>query len=268
MNYNCLLIFILFILIISLQNKTSLFKNYLYNIRPIDYNNSIVNYGYYPISFENARHPEKYSLELYNILVKKTQHITNTNLDNKTVYEIPCNMGHGLNHVAEKYNNIKFYGFDFNKSLIQICNETHRVPNVKYEYVQNISNIRLDNSADIIFNIELSRTLINKKNYYKKILDTLKHGGLFVYADKFTSDLENSTLYYLNSIGFTHLSTYNITDNIITSIELDSERRRTFIPNNKMLYGLYEDTYCLDTSNQYNNMKNNNTFYKILIFRK
>jgi len=108
-------------------------------------------------------------------------------LEGKKVLEIGCGNGIQAIYVIKKYKPAEIIGIDLNENNIKIAKEEalkQGIENVKF-YIGNAHTLSMivDNSVDIVMNIESAFHYPDKEQFLKQVYRVLKPGGKFVIAD-------------------------------------------------------------------------------------
>ena len=200
----------------------------------IDEDLTIYNPGYFPYDDRFINSPYRNFISLYTLL------IDGIDTDNKTLLDLSCGRGGGLDIYDKYYKFGQLYGIDINTNNIDFCNK--RYPNITFD-VMDSNNLIFDNKFDIITEIDSIFHVTNTKDFFLKVKNLLKDQGIFSFADMKLED--EKSLYNT----FSDITKVDITSNIIASCEN--------IINNINQFSNKEKDYLLYTS------KNNLDVYTI-----
>jgi ubiquinone/menaquinone biosynthesis C-methylase UbiE len=101
---------------------------------------------------------------------------------NKSILEVGCGRGGGINSLKEYFNFSKISACDFNKNNIDSCKTNHS-KDIEFK-VSNAEKLDYeDNEFDIVINVESSHCYKNFEMFFKEVNRVLKPNGLFLYTD-------------------------------------------------------------------------------------
>ena len=192
-----------------------------------------MNYGYMPDSSEcklecDSSVSQRYPLQMYHYLASKVS------LTDKTVLEVGSGRGGGAKHVASYFKPVSYTGLDLAQNAVDLANQIHQLPNLKF--VQgSAEEIPLpDKSVDIVLNVESCHAYGCVDKFLKEVGRVLKPGGHLLLVD-FRGDHKINILQsQLKASGLKILSEENISSNVIQSIEAENdvktERIRRLFP--------------------------------------
>ena len=196
-----------------------------------------MNYGYVPNEDENpialpdCSVAQIYPLQMYHYLTVKTQ------IEGKHVLEVGSGRGGGAKHIAEVMKPASYTGMDIAQSAVNLANNLHKLPNLKFIQGSAESIPLADNSVDVVINVESCHAYGSVCTFLSEVKRVLKPGGNLLMVDfRNEKNVENmETLKtQLRNTGMEVIEEENITTNVIRSIEAEdetkNERIRTLIP--------------------------------------
>jgi ubiquinone/menaquinone biosynthesis C-methylase UbiE len=188
-----------------------------------------MNYGYYEKDFSPTLsitdEDERYPIQLYHFLAEK---VSFKNLD---VLEVGSGRGGGASYLAKTFNPKSICGIDISSNAIDLCNSLYDQNNLSFKVGDSENLPFLNNSIDVIFNIESSHCYPSFENFIDEIIRVLKPGGYFVYCDLLISKNYNEHIKCFNKKYLKLISNTDITQNVINASELMTESRRNLINN-------------------------------------
>lgn len=162
------------------------------------------NCGFYPYNKNIMKEDLEYSayISMYMYL------LDNINTSNLKILDISCGLG-GSTNIYDKYFNFKeIHGIDINTNFINFCKQNNK--NINY-HVMMAEQLEYDNdSFDIITNVDSSFVYKNRTIFLKECKRVLKEDGVFIYADYFNNNKEESLLKEL----YKNVMIFDITENI------------------------------------------------------
>ncbi len=250
----------------------SLYSNLLYIfITSIDKDGLLrfMNYGYYDTNLDLKLDPDdendRFCIQLYNHIVR------NINLDSKKVLEIGCGRGGGVYYYAKYFKIKEIMGIDVTRPAINFCRNKYHFDNAEFE-VGNAEDLPfLDESYDIIINLESSGNYLHIKNFFSEVHRLLKPGGYFAYADlrkKNELSTWEDDLKYLNLI---QVEKEDITNNVTESLDKDSLRKKNMVDSHVPVFfrsQFYEFSGISGSNYVYNALKKREKIYIRYLFKK
>jgi SAM-dependent methyltransferase len=254
------------------------FMQELYNTISIQLNSSVVapiaqfiNYGYvannnpqYSQAFFNNQVFNKNSIKLLG------EAIGDIELNGKRIIDVGCGRGGALNAIHKYYKPLISVGLDISYENIKYCGMANK--EALYFLVGDAENFPfLDNSFDVIINMESSLNYPNLEEFYTEAYRILSDGGIFIYTDSFPASEIMYREQFLENLGFVIVRNTDATSNILLSLEESSNR--SFLADrfrNKSEQRLYlnEDFLALPGGKKYRLLKDGTLLYKIYHLRK
>ncbi len=193
-----------------------------------------MNYGYVPteseksISIPDGISIQKYPLQMYHYLAAKTP------LEGKQVLEVGSGRGGGARHIAGYFKPAYYTGMDLAQSAVDLANRIHVLPNLKFIQGNAESIPVASNSMDVVVNVESCHAYGSVEKFLSEVKRVLKPGGYLLLVDFRSDNTINVFKDQLRNSGLALLEEEDISNNVITSIELEdeskTERIRTLIP--------------------------------------
>lgn len=191
---------------------------------------NFLNYGFEYLN-EDGRIPlkdqdetDRYCIQLYDHVVNKVD------LKTKDVLEVGAGRGGGASYISRYYEPKSFIGLDITKSSIDFCNN----------YYKNIEGLSFicgdaeklpfsDNLFNVVVNVESARCYNNQLAFFNEVFRVLKPDGKLLLADMiYPAEIDNFRSIMKQS-GFSILQETNISQNVVSALEKDSERRENLI---------------------------------------
>ncbi|NLW46108.1 MAG: class I SAM-dependent methyltransferase [Firmicutes bacterium] len=260
----------------QLTDKT--FMQELYNTISIQLNSSVVapiaqfiNYGYV------ANDSTQYSQPFFNnqVFNKKSikllgEAIGAIDLNGKRIIDVGCGRGGALNTIHKYYKPQISVGLDISYENVKYCGRTHK--DRLFFLVGDAENLPfLDNSFDVIINMESSLNYPDLEKFYTEAYRILNTGGLFIYTDSVPTSEIMYRESFLKNLGFRIMRNTDATSNILLSLEESSNR--SFLAdklrnNSEQRLYLNEDFLALPGGEKYRLLKEGVLLYKIYHLRK
>lgn len=214
---------------VSTRRPVWLMKLLYWYIDKLDRHGHVIfmNYGYSDPLETVILDPEdernRYPVQLYHHLCKMTK------LYGKDVVEVGCGRGGGIAYIARKYSPASMVGIDLGRDTIAFAKRHHKYSNLSF-IVGNAEKISMkDSCCDIVLNVESSHRYRCVECFISEVKRILRPGGHLLLTD-FRYDHEWPALIklFMNS-GLNIVQEKDITENILHSLDLDSERRISLV---------------------------------------
>jgi ubiquinone/menaquinone biosynthesis C-methylase UbiE len=190
---------------------------------------NFMNYGYAPLNgdeplkLKKEDEQNRYCIQLYDHVVRDVK------LENKRVVEIGSGRGGGADYIARYYRPKKYTGIDISAGVIEFCNKFYKVPGLSFQ-VGRAEKIPLEhNSHDAVVNVESARCYSDTGVFFSEVHRILQPGGYFLFADMMEKGHIVDIKEKLIASGFSIKSQRNITQNVASGLEKDSQRRESII---------------------------------------
>ena len=189
-----------------------------------------LNYGYAAmgdspetIALPPEHERERYPVQLYH------RAVGDGDLAGKRVLEVGCGRGGGASFLAKHFMPAEYIGLDLAPRNIRFCNEYHGTDNLRF-VKGDAENLPFeDDTFDAVVNVESSRCYGDIPRFFREVRRVLTTDGRFHFVDmRWKEDLP-LLREQLQEAGFAVDSEANITENVVRSLDLDDERRRTAI---------------------------------------
>lgn len=195
-------------------------------------NIAFMNHGYHPpYDFISSEYLEfKNQASLYFRLFEKI------NPNNKSILEIGCGRGGGINALTKNFNFNSVDACDLNNLNIEYCNNNNK-NNIKFK-ISDAQNLDYsDNSFDIIINVESSHCYDNLGLFYKEVKRVLKPNGIFLYTDC-AGPIHSDFPKYFNL--YKYINRIDLTENVKNSCLNDIENFKKINKSEKIKEYLVE----------------------------
>ena len=272
MRYQENTMFILYIILFVINlliyiNSEYIFNMLMYYGNNNNYYGSLINLGSSPLSLGNTC-KLKYSNELYTqILNLSKQYIGDINKLN--IVEIPCVNVNSAKHIINKFNPPKVTCITEYKLFVNLMNEINNDNQIEYKLgnIKNLSTLKIDNkSVDVVLSIEANRNKYNYNIIAANLKNFLVPQKFWIIADVFELKTFKNFKNLLKKNKFTIRYIYNITSNIISSIECDNNRKKEqFISNLPLLKKYTIEKFITTNSTIYTDLINGTKQYLVII---
>jgi fatty-acid O-methyltransferase len=192
------------------------------------------NYGYGPAGPEATAYDadEKHQIQLY---FEMAASIGLPTWRDKTVLEVGCGRGGGLDFLYQTVKPGHTTGLDFSQNAISYCQQRYAADKDKLHFVQgDATQLPFDKTAfDIVFNVESSHIYSDQAKFLREVARILRPDGRFVIADyrgvgealqRFRDDLKAAGLVVKNE--------RQISKEVLVACKADSARREALIMGN------------------------------------
>ena len=203
-----------------------------------------MNYGYIPDAKERdnntppfAVKDQRHSANMYHYLACKVQ------LAGKKILEIGSGRGGGAAYVARHFNPLHYTGLDLAKNAVDLAGKLHSFPALSFVQGSGESLTMMDNSFDVVINVESCHGYGDVKKFLSEVARVLKPGGYLLLVD-FRNSIENMDLFRqeLRDSGMVVLSEENISSRVVAAIEADDEAKRNKIES--LIPRRYQKLFC------------------------
>lgn len=184
-----------------------------------------MNYGYVPNESEKSitlpadLSIQKYPLQMYHYLAAKTP------LEGKQVLEVGSGRGGGAKHIASFYKPAFYTAMDLAQSAVDLANQIHILPNLKFIQGNAESIPVASESMDVVVNVESSHAYGSVDKFLSEVKRVLKPGGYLLLVDFRSDNTINNFKNQLKNSGLVMLEEEDISKNVINSIELEDESK-------------------------------------------
>jgi len=191
---------------------------------------NFMNYGFeylngdVRIQLKNQDEADRYCIQLYDHVVNKFD------LKTKNVLEVGAGRGGGASYITRYYEPKTYIGMDITKSSIDFCNNHYKdVEGLTFK-CGNAEKLPFDdNSFDYVVNVESARCYNNQIAFFNEVFRVLKPAGKLLLADMiYPAEMDNLRS-IIEQSRFNVLQETNISRNVVSSLEKDSERREHLI---------------------------------------
>ncbi len=209
--------------------RERLFMAWYWYISTIDKEGEItyMNYGHdgdgENLDLKPEEEKDRYAIQLYHHMATKI------NLSKKSVLEVGCGRGGGLNFIKGRLAPGSVTGLDLNEKAIKFCQNYHCQENATY--VQgDAQNLPFENNSfDIILNVESSHRYPEPQLFFEEVYRVLRPGGYFLFTD-FRKDTAIEILE--DQISESKLKTEekrDISKNVLRALDLATPEREKLI---------------------------------------
>ena len=186
-----------------------------------------MNYGFsdpdQKIELEPHDECNRYSIQLYHLLADSID------MKNKKIIEIGCGRGGGLSYIMKKFSPSFATGIDLDKRAVKFNSKHYNIDGLSFQHADAQDLPMLDNSYDVLFNVESSHRYPDINSFFKEVSRVLIPKGYFLYTD-FRYDHEMPEFKnMLEMSGMTIIKEKFITNQVVTALDFDDNRRRKLV---------------------------------------
>ncbi|MHA1617976.1 MAG: class I SAM-dependent methyltransferase [Promethearchaeota archaeon] len=190
-----------------------------FDIKFMNYGFCGVNGEFNPLNLKPEDEPERYCINLYH------HDVYDVDLEGKDLLEIGCGRGGGASYISRYLKTKSFIGLDLSKKAIKFCNTNYDIPGLSFVRGKAEDLPFEDEQFDAVVNVESSRCYADMQGFLNEVHRTLKPGGHLLFSDMRTEEDNLELRNQFSEASFTTISEKDILQNVIQSLELDSDRR-------------------------------------------
>lgn len=237
---------------------------------------TFMNYGYAPANGDGVPHlhesdePNRYCIQLY-------QHVVgNVDLRGRRVLEVGSGRGGGSQFLKRYHHPTEMVGVDFSEQAVRLCHRTHKLPGLRFIH-GDAEDLPFDaDSFDAVINVESSHCYGSMERFVSEVTRILRPEGHFLFAD-FRERYELPILeQQLSQAEFQLISHHDITNNVLTALQEDNERKLAQIKGSAQrlgfagswLAGLMQEFAGAPGSAIYDDFRSGKTLYHSYTLRK
>lgn len=229
--------------------------------------NMFFNFGY--ISNEN---PQYSNIQIPEGIDNKNQvkmilELTGgCDLIDREILDIGCGRG-GNAHIIDQFFSVKkIVGIDICSEAIAFCQKFIQTDRLSFMEGDAENLPFAKDSFDIVVNVESSNCYPNILKFFTEVQRVLKTGGYFLYTDIMTKELADSSISFLEKIGFSLDLERDITSNVFLSIDDLTQGNNASL---SCFDGLVEgNARVLEPGSDHYNYMKDNYLYKMYRFQK
>lgn len=242
---------------------------------------SFMNYGYAPLdhqtekfNLEDDDEPNLYYVQLYH-------HVANVvNLRDLNVLEVSSGRGGGSHYIKRYLEPKTMVGVDFSEKAVAFCKKSYSVEGLSFVTGDAEFLPFEDNSFDVVVNTESSHCYGSMDAFLMQVKRVLRpacqrevagrQGGYFLYADFRGKDKIDTLHKQLHRSGMTLIKDTNITPNVIEALNLDNERKMTFIQKSipRLLLKSFQEFAGVKGSKIYEGFRTGGVIYLSFVLQK
>jgi SAM-dependent methyltransferase len=185
-----------------------------------------MNYGYAAcadgtglLPLHQGDEQERYCIQLYHHVA------SGADIAGKDVLEVSSGRGGGASYVCRYLGPRTMTAIDIAPSAVAFCRRTHRLPGLRFLLGDAEDLPMLDNSVDIVVNIEASFCYGRIDRFLQEVRRVLRPGGHFLFADLRLLDEVDALTAALERSGLEIVRSEDITANVSSALQLDGPRR-------------------------------------------
>ncbi len=216
------------------------------------------------IDLKETERDERYSFQLYHHVASPAD------FHNHEVLEIGCGRGGGAYFIKKYLNPKSMVGLDLASRAVKLCKERYGTEGLDFINGDAEALTFLDNSFDIVVNIESAFHYPSRQDFYKEVKRVLRKDGYFLYADVETRSEVGLLDDSIHKAGFTLLKREIINDNVIKACDLDSTRRKRIVDSacHPLFRFLAYNIPAIPDSRAYNKIKSGEIQYLCYALKK
>ncbi len=164
---------------------------------------------------------DRYSMQMYHHVANKID------LSGKSMLEVGCGRGGGLNYIKNQLNPRSVTGLDLNQKAINFCQNFHCQKNATY-LQGNAQKLPFEtDSFDVVINVESSHRYPEPQKFFHEVYRVLKPGGYFLFTDFRTGDEVLNMESQLKTSRLELLEKEDISQDVLKALDLsESERKK------------------------------------------
>jgi ubiquinone/menaquinone biosynthesis C-methylase UbiE len=230
-----------------------------------------MNFGYAPldngtrvIELEKKDITYRYSIQLYHYVA------TLVEILDLNILEVGSGRGGGAEYIKRYLKPRSVVGVDLSENLISFCQQNYQVEGLSFKVGDAESLPFKDASFEIIINIESSHCYSSMEKFLRQVQRVLCKDGYFLFADLRLADEITPLLELLHQSNLTLIKQTDITANVIKAMELDHERKMTWIQKsvNKILISTFSDLVGTTDSSIYKRLGSGEVVYQSFLLQK
>jgi len=197
----------------------------------------VMNYGYavlnengHLVALKEEDQEERFCLQLYHYVATSLN--TVKNLAGKTVVEVGCGRGGGLNYVKRYLSPERCIGFDLSENQVKFCQTYYSEDNLEYHQgsAGDFAGLApVKDGVDVVLNVESSHCYPSFSEFVSQVDKVLKPGGIFAFTDFRAADKIEEMEKELEAHSLRIVKKEDITINVLHGLKLDEERRMKLI---------------------------------------
>jgi SAM-dependent methyltransferase len=176
-----------------------------------------------PVELADSDEPDRYAIQLYHHLVR------DIDLEALDVLEVGCGRGGGASYLMRYCCPRSLVGLDISPNAIDFCNRFYSIEGLSFRRGAAESLALEEHSFDVVINVESSHVYSDMARFLAGVRRTLRPGGYFLFADARFKHQMPALREYLRNSGLTLLREENISTNVWSALELDSDRKTMLI---------------------------------------
>ncbi|MDA3911188.1 MAG: class I SAM-dependent methyltransferase [Bacteroidales bacterium] len=191
---------------------------------------NFMNYGYeylngdVRVQLKDQDEIDRYCIQLYDHVVNKF------NLETKDVLEVGAGRGGGASYISRYFKPKSYIGMDISKSSIEFCNNYYDNVEALNFVCGNAEKLPFDdNMFDFVINVESARCYNNQLAFFNEVFRVLKPDGKLLLADMIYPVEIDKLQSIIKQSGFDIVQETNISKNVVSALEKDSDRREGLI---------------------------------------
>jgi len=228
-----------------------------------------MNYGYavntehgHTIKLDAEDETERFSYQLYHYIATGMKEFSS--LSGLDLIEVGSGRGGGLYYVCRYLTPASAIGVDFSRAQVEFCNRNYKLPNLTYMEGDAMNLPIKAESVDVVINVESAHCYPNLKGFVSEVDRILKPGGHFFFTDFLAASEADELHQALTSASLQVVNKQDITESVLLSLHLDSQRRQELIESRtpRFLHGLLKHFGGTEGSNIYKGMESGETVYQ------
>lgn len=194
-------------------------------------------------------------------------------LRGRRILDVGCGRGGACAYMARHAKAKAVVGMDLSEENIALNRRTLRARNLTFQQGDAERLPFVDESFDVVTNIESSHCYRNILTFFRQVFRVLKPGGLFCYTDCMHPLGDLTKHYFLRKVGFTVLRETDITEEVARALYSNRKRWKAYVraddaranPDQRKVRSKIVDTYNRERLEQYSTRA---LIYKSWLLRK
>jgi ubiquinone/menaquinone biosynthesis C-methylase UbiE len=166
---------------------------------------------------------DRYSMQMYHHVANKID------LSGKSLLEVGCGRGGGLNYIKEQLNPRNITGLDLNYKAINFCRNFYDQTGATF-LQGNAQNLPFEqDSFDVILNVESSHRYPEPQKFFDEVYRVLRPGGYFLFTDFRTNNEVPNMESQLKISRLDLKEKEDISRDVLNALDLSESERKKLI---------------------------------------
>lgn len=230
-----------------------------------------MNYGFSSLEADAPRlhlqpedEPNRFAIQLYQKVAGAVS------LEGLDVLEVGSGRGGGAAFIKRYLGPKQMTAVDFSAKAVRFCRQTYRIDGLSFEQGDAESLPFDDKSFDAVVNVESSHCYGSRPAFFAQVQRVLRGGGHFLFADLCAAaDLDRMHESLVES-GLSVVEQQDITAEVLSALNLDSERKWALIERSvsKRWLGLFREFAAMEGSQIHDSFRDRSVVYVRYVLKK